>query len=137
MRPRPGMVTPATIGWNIVSSSCRPRKYHGALEGLGVRLKLAVANRGAFTKAEKTSRNAVMASEATNSTTRRWGQGFTLSVGTALTSWMDRALTTVSRRWVWPAGPTSPPAAAAPAPPTTLAAAAAPVVAGAVVVAVP
>ena len=32
----PGMVTPATIGWNMVSSSCRPRKYHGALEGLGV-----------------------------------------------------------------------------------------------------
>jgi hypothetical protein len=24
------------IGWNIVSSSCRPRKYHGAFDGLGV-----------------------------------------------------------------------------------------------------
>ena len=35
----PGMVTPATIGWNIVSSSWRPRKYHGALDGFGVWLK--------------------------------------------------------------------------------------------------
>src|SRR5436305_12963489 len=34
--PTPGMVTPATIGWNMVSSSCRPRKYHGAFDGFGV-----------------------------------------------------------------------------------------------------
>ena len=53
------MVTPATIGWNIVSSSCRPRKYHGALEGFGVRLKLASFSSGALTKTENTSRNAV------------------------------------------------------------------------------
>src|SRR3954469_10437743 len=102
------MVTPATIGWNIVSSSCRPRKYHGALDGFGVRLKLAVASSGAFTKAENTSRKNVIANEATNSTTSRCGQTFTLSVGTALTSWMEPALTTVSSRWVWPDGPASP-----------------------------
>src|SRR5437899_1356707 len=100
MRPRPGMVTPATMGWNIVSSSWRPRKYQGALDGLGVRLKLAVASNGALTKAENTSRKAVMARLATNSTTSRWGHTCTLSVGVALTSWMDPALTTVSRRWV-------------------------------------
>ena len=36
--PMPGMVTPATMGWNIVSSSCRPRKYQGAFDGFGVKL---------------------------------------------------------------------------------------------------
>src|SRR2546421_7128733 len=87
--PMPGIITPATIGWNIVSSSCRPRKYHGAFDGLGVRLKLAMASSGALTKVENTSRNAVIASDAANSTASRWGQTCTLSVGTALTSWID------------------------------------------------
>ena len=54
--PMPGMVTPATIGWNIVSSSCRPRKYHGAFDGFGVWLKLASSSSGAFTKIEKIER---------------------------------------------------------------------------------
>ena len=49
----PGMVTPATIGWNIVSSSCRPRKYHGAFDGFGVWLTSARPSSGAFTNAEK------------------------------------------------------------------------------------
>ena len=42
-----------------MSNSCNPRKYHGAFDGLGVRLMLASCNSGAFTTAEKTSRNAV------------------------------------------------------------------------------
>src|SRR5579871_243803 len=121
IRPMPGMVTPATIGWNMVSSSWRPRKYHGAFEGLGVRLKLAWPSKGALTKAENTSRNAVIASAAVNSTTSRCGQTCTLSVGVALTSWIEPAFTTVSRRWVCPAGPTTP--APAPAPVTRAAAA--------------
>src|SRR3954469_20419322 len=100
MRPRPGMVTPATMGWNIVSSSWRPRKYQGAFDGFGVRLKLAVACNGAFTKVENTNRNSVIASDAQNSMTSRWGHTLTLSVGVALTSWMEPALTTVSSRWV-------------------------------------
>src|SRR3954452_11291422 len=103
--PMPWMVTPATIGWNMVSSSCRPRKYQGAFEGFGVSLGLANSSSGAFTNVEKTRTNAVMASEATNSTARRCGQTWTLSWGAAFTSWMDPAFTTVSRRWVWPAGP--------------------------------
>ncbi len=41
------MVTPATMGWNMVSSSWRPRKYQGALDGFGVWLRLAsVEQRG-------------------------------------------------------------------------------------------
>src|SRR5438105_15636016 len=103
--PMPGRVTPATMGWNIVSSSWRPRKYHGALDGLGVKLKLADARNGALTTVEKTSRKAVMDRAATNSPTSRWGHVWTLSVGTLLTSWMEPALTTVSSRWVWPSGP--------------------------------
>ncbi len=73
MSAKPGSVTPATMGWNIVSSSCRPRKYHGALDGFGVALKSASSSSGAFTKIEKISKNAVTASAATNSTTSRCG----------------------------------------------------------------
>ena len=98
--PIPGIVTPATMGWNIVRSSCSPRKYQGALDGFGVKLKLAVASSGALTKVEKTNRKAVIAREATNSPTSRWGHTWTLSVGWALTSWIEPALTTVSSRWV-------------------------------------
>ena len=65
-----------------------------------MKLKLAPARNGALTTAEKTSRKAVMAREATNSPTSRWGHTWTLSVGVALTSWIDPALTTVSSRWV-------------------------------------
>ena len=96
----PGMVTPATIGWNIVRSSCRPRKYHGAFDGFGVWLTLASVSSGAFTKIENSSRNAVMSSEATNSTTSRCGHTCTLSIGAALTSWIEPDFTTVSSRWV-------------------------------------
>src|SRR6478736_4385673 len=101
----PGMVTPATIGWNIVSSSCRPRKYHGALEGFGVWFGLASCSNGAFTNTEKKNKNAVQASAATNSAASRCGQVCTLSTGLALTSWIEPDLTTVSNRCVWPPGP--------------------------------
>ena len=47
-----------------------------------------------------------MARVAQNSTISRWGHVWTLSVGTAFTSWMEPALTTVSSRWVWPVAPT-------------------------------
>ena len=61
--PTPGIVTPAIIGWNIVSSSCRPRKYHGAFDGFGVWLVLASCSSGALTKIEKTNVNARQASD--------------------------------------------------------------------------
>src|SRR4028119_418741 len=128
--PMPGIVTPATIGWNMVSSSCRPRKYQGALEGLGVKLKLAAARNGALTTAEKTRRNALQLRQAMNSPMSRWGQVCTLSVGVAFTSWMEPALTTVSRRWVWPSGPLATGAGAVATAVAAAAVAAAPVVAG-------
>src|SRR6478609_9303625 len=104
-RAMPGMVTPATIGWNIVSSSCRPRKYHGAFDGFGVWFGLASCSSGAFTNTEKKNKNAVQASAATNSAASRCGQVCTLSTGLALTAWVEPDFTTVSRRWVWPPGP--------------------------------
>ena len=45
-----------------------------------------------------------MARAATNSTASRWGHTWTLSTGVDFTSWIEPDLTTVSRRWVWPAG---------------------------------
>src|SRR3954470_23386497 len=105
-RPMPGIVTPATIGWNIVSSSWRPRKYHGALDGFGVRLMLASVCSGAFTNTDSRNANAVTTSAATNSTASRCGHTWTLSIGADFTSWIDPDFTTVRRRWVWPPGPT-------------------------------
>ena len=72
-----------------MSSSCSPRKYQGAFEGLGVSLKLASSSSGALTKIEKMVLKAVMNSAAANSTTSRCGQTWTLSWGRDLTSWMD------------------------------------------------
>ncbi len=104
--PMPGAVTPATIGFIIVSSSCRPRKYQGAFDGLGVRFVLASACSGAFTKIEKNNTNSeVHVRQATNSITRRCGHVCTLSTGVALTSWIEPDLPRVSRRWGWPPGP--------------------------------
>ena len=98
MSATPGMVTPAIIGSNIVSSSCRPRKYHGALDGLGVSLWLASSSSGALMNSEKTSVKAVMNSAAVNSAASKCGQTWTLSPGLALTSWIEPDLTTVSSR---------------------------------------
>src|SRR5919108_6523868 len=42
-----GNATPAIRGGNRESSSCRPRKYQGALDGLGVTPGLACPSKGA------------------------------------------------------------------------------------------
>ena len=105
MRPIPGIVTPATIGWNIVKSSWSPRKYQGAFDGLGVLLKSASSSSGALTKIENKRVNNVIPSAARNSITRRCGQTWTLSTGVAFVSWIDPDFTTASNRWVLPSGP--------------------------------
>ena len=96
----PGMSTPAICGLNIVSSSCSPRKYHGAFDGFGVLLKSARPSSGAFTNAEKMSSPAVTIRIEANSTTSRCGQVCTLSWASARVCWIDPDLTTVSSRWV-------------------------------------
>jgi hypothetical protein len=99
-RPMPGIVTPATMGWNMVSSSWRPRKYHGAFDGFGVLLKSARPRSGARTSAEKTSIAAVTTSTAANSMTSRCGHTCTLSCASARVCWIDPDFTTVSSRCV-------------------------------------
>ncbi len=69
--PIPGRVTPAIIGWNMVRSSCKPRKYHGAFDGFGVLLKSAALSNGALTTHEKMNKTAVHARPATNSTANK------------------------------------------------------------------
>ena len=96
----PGMVTPATIGWNIVSSSCSPRKYHGAFDGFGVWLTSARPSSGAFTSAEKIVTNAVSDRIDANSIASRCGHTWTLSCASARVCWIEPDLTTVSSRCV-------------------------------------
>src|SRR5581483_10240995 len=126
MSPIPGIVTPATMGCQIVRSSWRPRKYHGAFDGFGVWLKFACSRSGARTRAEKIVTSAINVSRETNSLTSRWGQVWTLSCASARVCWIDPALTTVRSRWVWPPGPVAVEAGAAAA----VAAAARPAAAG-------
>ena len=95
-RTMPGIVTPAIIGSNIVSSSWRPKKYQGALDGLGVALWLANSSSGALMNSEKTKAKAVINRAAVNSAASRCGQTWTLSPGVALTSWMEPDFTTVN-----------------------------------------
>jgi hypothetical protein len=94
------MVTPATIGWNIVSSSCNPRKYHGAFDGFGVAFTSARPSSGALTSAEKIVVKAISDRIEANSITSRCGQTWTLSAASARVCWIEPDLTTVSRRWV-------------------------------------
>jgi hypothetical protein len=95
-----GTITPAICGSKYDSSSWSPRKYHGAFDGLGVALKFAGSSSGEWMTTDMITSSPVMASSAPNSISIRWGQVLTLSVGSALTFWIARALTTVSRRWV-------------------------------------
>ena len=96
----PGINTPATAGLNIFSSSCRPRKYHGAFDGFGVELTSASPSSGAFTNAENTVMNAISDRIDANSSTSRCGQTWTLSWASARVCWIEPDLTTVSSRWV-------------------------------------
>ncbi len=49
IRKTVGTMTPASAGFMCSSSSCRLRKYHGALDGFGVTSALARLISGAFT----------------------------------------------------------------------------------------
>ena len=64
------------------------------------RLTFANGCSGALTKIENSNKNAVSTRAATNSTTSRCGHTWTLSTGSARTSWIEPDFTTVSRRCV-------------------------------------
>ena len=74
----------------MVSSSCRPRKYHGALEGFGVLLRLASSGSGAFTKIEKSRTKAVHGQRGDELDDEQVGPDVDLVLGAAFTSWMSR-----------------------------------------------
>src|SRR6266542_2089481 len=102
------MVTPATIGWKYRSSSWRPRKYHGALDGFGVRFEFATSRRGALTSIENTVTKANIAKAATASRMSRCGQTLTLSSWRGSARWMPSGGTMASRRCVSPNLPCAP-----------------------------
>src|SRR3989442_15939837 len=62
-----GKATPAISGGNRESSSCNPRKYQGAFEGLGVTPGFAWPSRGACSKIDTTIKKTVIATAAMNS----------------------------------------------------------------------
>src|SRR3989442_309580 len=92
------MITPAIIGWKYRSSSCRPRKYHGALEGFGVRLGLASSRSGAWTKVEKMITAALTMRRLMNSSISRCGKTLTRSPCSRSTRWMPSGATSARSR---------------------------------------
>src|ERR687891_2072661 len=93
-----GTRTPATIGWKYRRSSWRARKYHGALDGFGVRLELASSRSGAFTKVENTMRAAVTTTRESSSEVTRWGNTLMRSPCSRSTRWTPSGGTSASRR---------------------------------------
>ena len=102
----PGISHTGHSGWNILSSSCRPRKYQRGLRRVRRRVDVGEPSSGAFTHRED---HGITPSATRIERTRppaggaRRGPcppGFGLGV-----CWIEPDLTTVSRRWVWPPGP--------------------------------
>src|SRR5207245_2327816 len=94
----PGIVTPATMGWKYRRSSCRPRKYHGAFDGFGVRFGLASSRSGALITVEKMSSAALTTRSATNSSIIRWGNVLTRSPCSRSTRCTPSGATSARRR---------------------------------------
>src|SRR5580658_10940548 len=69
-----GSTTPAYHGSKNTSISCRPRKYHGALEGLGVRVGLEGSSRGALMVSDQMVRMMMTKHAIRNSLRTRKGQ---------------------------------------------------------------
>src|SRR5678815_3007614 len=76
---RLGSTTPACHGSKKTSISCRPRKYHGAFDGLGVRAGFAGSSSGASTSSAHTTSRSSTAMAQRNSARTRCGQVWTLS----------------------------------------------------------
>src|SRR2546430_1878887 len=74
-----GKATPAISGGKRESSSCRPRKYQGALEGFGVMPGLAWPSNGACNQTETRIKKAVIATAAMNSLKTNSGKETTIS----------------------------------------------------------
>src|SRR5580704_4255238 len=69
-----GSTTPAYHGSKKTSISCRPRKYHGAFEGFGVRVGLLGSSSGALIVNDQIVSTAITSSDIRNSLRTRNGQ---------------------------------------------------------------
>src|SRR5438067_3736682 len=72
-----GMSTPANDGCMCSNNSCRFKKYHGALDGFGVRSGLACASSGDCMMIDTTTRLSRISIDAMNSMVTRCGQTYT------------------------------------------------------------
>src|SRR2546430_9437851 len=69
-----GKATPAISGGNRDSSSCKPRKYQGAFDGVGVMARVAWPRRGACNQMETKIKKTVIATAAMNFLKKKSGQ---------------------------------------------------------------
>src|SRR5574337_766005 len=76
---RVGRTTPAIQGSKYTSISCNPRKYHGALEGLGVLAGFAGSSSGALITMDHTVTRTMTMSVQIHSFRTRKGQTWTRS----------------------------------------------------------
>src|SRR5208282_3712206 len=74
-----GSTTPAYHGSKNTSISCSPRKYHGALEGFGVRVGLEGSSSGALMVSDQIVSSTSTAIAQRNSLRTRNGQACSLS----------------------------------------------------------
>src|SRR5579872_1436896 len=68
-----GSTTPAYHGSKKTSISCKPRKYHGAFEGFGVRVGLLGSSSGALMVSDQIVSTATTSSDIKNSLRTRNG----------------------------------------------------------------
>src|SRR5579862_7048460 len=69
-----GSTTPAYHGSKNTSISCKPRKYHGAFDGFGVRVGFDGCSSGAFSSSDHTVKTMMTSSDMRNSLRTRNGQ---------------------------------------------------------------
>src|SRR5208282_177167 len=74
-----GRTTPAYHGSKKTSISCKPRKYQGALEGLGVRVGFDGSSRGALIVSDQTVSTTITSAAIRNSLRTRKGQVWSFS----------------------------------------------------------
>src|SRR5215471_1165871 len=85
-----GITTPAIQGSKYTSISCKPRKYHGALDGFIVSVGLAGSSSGAFKVIDQTIRIIVTMIAARNSMRSRNGQTWTSRAHSGRQGWVLR-----------------------------------------------
>ena len=92
-----GSTTPAYHGSKKTSISCRPRKYHGAFDGFGVRVGFDGCSSGALSSSDQTVSTMMTSSDIRNSLRTRNGQVCSFS-STPPPGLLDRDFDALCRR---------------------------------------